>query len=84
MTFFGMGMGLAGPGYSASATLTVSREEQGALAGLLAAAPGLGFVFGALLGGFLYGVNPVSPYAVAAIVTLLLAIVATVRIRQLA
>lgn len=81
MACFGMGMGLAGPGYSASATLTISREEQGALAGLLAAAPGLGFVFGAVFGGLLYGIGPQYPYIVASAVTGLLVIVAYTRMQ---
>jgi MFS family permease len=80
MACFGLGMGLAGPGYSASATLTVGPEEQGGIAGLLAAAPGMGFVIGALLGAVVYSVDPHYPYYLSAIVIALLAAVAIYRL----
>lgn len=68
MGLFGFGMGLTGPGYSASASLVVEPHEQGSLAGLIASLAGLGFVIGPLLGGFLYGISPNYPYLAAATV----------------
>ena len=65
MLFFGLGMGMAGPGYSASATLVVEPHEQGALAGLMGSAAGMGFVVGPVVGGFLYRWQPSLPYWVA-------------------
>ncbi|MBB3046097.1 MFS family permease [Litorivivens lipolytica] len=65
MLFFGLGMGMAGPGYSASATLVVESHEQGGLAGLLGSAAGMGFVVGPIAGGFLYRWDPSLPYWVA-------------------
>lgn len=62
MGLYGLGMGLAGPGYTVSATLAVRPQEQGALAGLVAACAGLGFVVGPLAGGALYAQNPTFPY----------------------
>ncbi len=62
MAFFGMGMGMAGPGYTVSATLSVEAHEQGALAGLMGSAAGMGFVIGPILGGFLYRIDPTLPY----------------------
>ncbi len=62
MLVFGLGMGLAGPGYTASASLRVGSQEQGALAGLSASIPGLGFVIGPIVGGVLYSVNSFYPY----------------------
>ncbi len=67
MALFGFGMGLAGPGYNAAATLVVEPHEQGALAGLMGAAASMGFVVGPLLGGYLYQFDPTQPYRVAAI-----------------
>jgi MFS family permease len=81
MAIFGFGMGLAAPGYNASATLTVEAHEQGALAGLLSAAPGLGYVVGPLLGGWLYSVNITFPYWTAAVVVAMLGVFAIARFR---
>lgn len=67
MALFGFGMGLVSPGFGAAATMTVKPQEQGALAGLMGAAAGLGFVFGPMLGGWLYQYEPSWPYAAAAI-----------------
>lgn len=68
MTVFGLGLGLAGPGYAAGATLRVEAHEQGGIAGLVASAPGLGFVIGPLLGAWLYAISPSFPYWAAACV----------------
>lgn len=62
MGLFGLGMGLSTPGYNVTATLTVKAEEQGALAGLAASAPGMGFVIGPLLGGAIYSYEPSYTY----------------------
>lgn len=74
MCAFGFGMGMAGPGYAGGATLRVSAEEQGSIAGLVSAAPGLGFVIGPLLGAWLYGLQPWLPYAFACLVYALLSL----------
>lgn len=68
MAFFGLGMGMVGPGYTVSATLAVEAHEQGSLAGLLGSAAGMGFVVGPILGGFLYRLGPTWPYWSAAAV----------------
>jgi MFS family permease len=68
MGFFGLGMGLAGPGFSAGSTLQVEAHEQGALAGLITSAPGLGFVIGPLLGAFMYTIDIRAPYWLASAV----------------
>ncbi|MEM1231818.1 MAG: MFS transporter [Pseudomonadota bacterium] len=62
----GLGMGLAAPGFMAGASLAVAPEEQGAVAGVAGACPPLGFSIGPLLGGWLYQIEPVLPYACAA------------------
>lgn len=65
MAVLGFGMGLAGPGFMAGASLAVSSEEQGAVAGVAGSCGPLGFTIGPLIGGALYQVEPVLPYAVA-------------------
>jgi MFS family permease len=66
MMILGFGMGLAGPGFMAGASLAVSREEQGAVAGVAGSCGPLGFTLGPLIGGMLYQIDPALPYAVAA------------------
>jgi MFS family permease len=68
MALIGLGMGMATPGFSVSATFTVNADEQGGLAGLNSSAPALGFVFGPLLGGYIYKSSPDLTYWVAACV----------------
>jgi MFS family permease len=73
MMFQGFGMGLAGPGFMAGASLAVSAEEQGSVAGVAGASGPLGFTIGPLVGGALYQLDPSLPYACAAgVYTLLL------------
>jgi MFS family permease len=73
MMFQGFGMGLAGPGFMAGASLAVSPREQGAVAGVAGASGPLGFTIGPLVGGLLYQLEPALPYACAAgVYTLLL------------
>jgi MFS family permease len=66
MMIQGFGMGLAGPGFMAGASLAVSAEEQGAVAGVAGASGPLGFTIGPLVGGALYQLEPSLPYACAA------------------
>lgn len=62
MCILGMGMGLAGPGFMAGASVAVSSEEQGAVAGIAGACGPLGFTVGPLLGTYLYSVDGALPY----------------------
>jgi len=70
----GLGMGLAGPGFMAGASLAVSSKEQGAVAGVAASCPPLGFSIGPLLGTFLYSLDPTYPYWFSCGIYLLLAV----------
>lgn len=70
MFVVGAGMGMAGPGFSSSATLSVTAQEQGAVAGLIAACPAMGFVTGPLVGAGLYHMNPHFPYVAASLMYL--------------
>lgn len=62
----GLGLGLSGPGFSAAVSLSVSASEQGAVAGLLAACPALGYVLGPYAAGVLYEWMPRAPFLFAA------------------
>lgn len=65
MCILGLGMGLAGPGFMAGASMAVSSEEQGAAAGVAGACPALGFTVGPILGTYLYSIDGALPYAFA-------------------
>jgi len=58
----GLGFGLARPGFTAGASLSVRADEQGAVAGVLNAAGAAGFIFGPVI-GWLYEISPFVPYA---------------------
>lgn len=66
MGILGFGMGLAGPGFMAGASLAVAPHEQGAVAGVAGSCGPLGFTIGPLAGGVLYQIDPALPYASAA------------------
>ncbi len=72
MMVLGFGMGMAGPGFMAGASLAVSPAEQGAVAGVAGSCGPLGFTIGPLIGGVLYQYNPAWPYAFAACVYVVL------------
>lgn len=72
MTILGFGMGLAGPGFMAGASLAVSPEEQGSVAGVAGSCGPLGFTIGPMIGGLMYQYNPTIPYAFAAGIYVLL------------
>ena len=66
MMVLGFGMGLAGPGFMAGASLAVAPEEQGMVAGIAGSCGPLGFTIGPLIGGLMYQIEPILPYAFAA------------------
>jgi len=72
MVILGLGTGLAGPGFTAGASLAVSPAEQGAVAGVAGSCGPLGFTLGPAIGGLMYQVSPTLPYAFAAGLFLLL------------
>lgn len=74
MACFGTGMGITVPAFNAGASLSVGPHEQGALAGLLGSSASLGYLFGPLIGGYLYGVAPALPFWGAAVALLPLTI----------
>ncbi len=62
MSLVGLGMGLTMPGFTSAATLSVSANEQGAVAGVIAASPALGFIVGPIVGTTLYQFGETLPY----------------------
>ena len=74
MMVFGLGVGMVMPGFTATASYTVSPKEQGSLAGITGATAGMGFVFGPLMGGVIYNLSFDAPYIIAGLSLLLLAV----------
>ncbi|MGW3963839.1 MFS transporter [Amycolatopsis sp. NPDC005003] len=63
----GAGMGFATPGFMSAPTLLATRDEQGAVAGLMGSSSALAFMGGPLLGTGLYEITPVVPYLAGAV-----------------
>ena len=68
------GMGWIFPAFAAWAADAVEPHEQGAAAGSLGAAQGLGLVLGPLAGSLMYGLDPRLPYLVISLLLLLTAL----------
>ncbi|MEL6359977.1 MAG: MFS transporter [Pseudomonadota bacterium] len=66
MVFSGLGAGLITPGYVGGASLAVSKEEQGAVAGLSNAAMASGFIFAPILGTLAYQIAPQAVFVLTA------------------
>ena len=80
LTLQGFGQGLAMPGVTSAASLGVSEDEQGAVAGLNGSAQALGRLLGPVAGTALYELRPEFPYAFSAILLfLVLGLLATNR-----
>ncbi len=62
----GLGFGMARPGFTSGASLSVAPHEQGAVAGIIGGASAMGFIAGPLI-GFMYEWSPYVPYAFAAV-----------------
>jgi MFS family permease len=58
---FGLSFGFAAPALNTAGSLSVRAEEQGAVAGLLSAAPTVGMIFGPILSGAVYRAAPSLP-----------------------
>ncbi len=70
----GFGFSAISPGLNAAASISVSSEEQGAVAGLLSAAPVVGMVFGPVICTALYGLDATWPIILGAVICAGLAI----------
>jgi MFS family permease len=71
---FGLSFGFTAPGLNAAGSLSVRAEEQGAVAGLLSAAPTVGMIFGPVLCGLVYQSAHTAPMIGGATVTLALVV----------
>lgn len=62
VAFLGAGLGFGAPGIMSAPTLLATREEQGAVAGLVSSSTALTFMLGPLIGNGLYEIAPTIPY----------------------
>jgi hypothetical protein len=74
------GFGFTRPGYTAGASLAVPLAEQGAVAGLITSANGISYVLAPGIGILLYGWHHDLPFAVWAILLVVLAMAARGRL----
>jgi MFS family permease len=72
-----LGFGLARPGFTAGASLSVRAEEQGAIAGALSSITGASSIFGPTFGLALYGLGHALPFDLNAAVLIALVIYAS-------
>jgi len=62
MGLMGIGLGLTMPSVYSGASLAVDSFDQGAISGLVASVPSMGFIIGPVLAGSLYQANPTYPH----------------------
>ncbi len=62
LALIGAGFGLIRPGTASGASLSVSAEEQGEVAGMTSSVGVVGNIFGPMLGSALYELTPMAPY----------------------
>ena len=76
LSFAGIGIAfsMVTPGLNSAATLSVETHEQGEVAGLLAAAPVVGMIFGPAIGALLYTIDPSYPFLFGSLVAITLGI----------
>jgi len=76
LSFAGIGIAFSmiTPGLNSAATLSVETHEQGEVAGLLAAAPVVGMIFGPAIGALLYTKDPSYPFLFGSFVAITLGI----------
>lgn len=72
MMLSGLGFGMLRPAFAAAASLAVSADEQGAVAGLTGGASAAGFIFAPLIGNALYSWSNDLPFWLGAILMALL------------
>jgi MFS family permease len=72
-----LGFGLARPGFTAGASLSVNAEEQGSVAGAISSITGASSIFGPTFGLALYGLGHALPFDLNAAVLIALVIYAS-------
>ena len=78
----GFGMGFAGAGFNAGASLAVTADEQGAVAGLISACSSAGWIVGPLLGPVLYRLAPSLPFVSTAACVAAVSLFAWLKLRR--
>ncbi|HUG45733.1 MAG TPA: MFS transporter [Sphingomicrobium sp.] len=68
-----VGFGMTRPGFTAGASLAVPLSEQGAVAGVITSANGISFIAAPAIGMALYALEPSLPFAISAVLLVLLA-----------
>ncbi len=76
MLLSGLGAGMIIPGFVGGASLSVSNEEQGSVAGLSNAAGASGFIVAPVLGSFFYAISPSALFFATATISALCAVYA--------
>lgn len=71
---FGIGAGLMMPGFMAGASLSVAREQQGGVAGLVGSVQGISAMIAPMLSTSLYQLDKHLPFAVIGVVVIVMAI----------
>ncbi|GED72208.1 MFS transporter [Brevibacillus reuszeri] len=71
---FGVGAGLMMPGFMAGASLSVAREQQGGVAGLVGSVQGISAVIAPLLSTSLYQLDKHLPFMAVGVIVILMAI----------
>ncbi|ADO57778.2 MFS transporter [Paenibacillus polymyxa] len=72
---FGIGTGLLMPGFMAGASLSVSQEQQGGAAGLVAAVQGISAIIAPILTTTLYRVDKYIPFMLIAVLVAVMAVI---------
>ncbi|MGV2806281.1 MFS transporter, partial [Clostridium perfringens] len=72
---FGLGVGWMMPGFMAGASLSVSNEQQGGVAGLVAAMQGIAAIIAPIVSTTLYQVDKQIPMAAVAILAVFLGVI---------
>ncbi len=78
----GLGLGFGMPAIMSLASLRVSHEEQGRVAGLASACPALGFILGPLVGTGLYTLDHRWPYLLVLVLLVPLTVLAWRLVRR--
>ena len=84
MSFLGTGLGMCVPAISAGASLAVTPEEQGAIAGMVSSCPAIGFTIGPVCSAALYQAygQPAALFSVGVFAAVLLSLVVIERKTQ--
>ncbi|MBU9833304.1 MFS transporter, partial [Rahnella sp. L72c] len=69
--FLGIGFGMMIPAIQSSASLAVTKDEQGGVSGFLFGASAFGYIIGPVLGTYIYSIDPNMLFLICIMVTFL-------------